>query len=991
MSHASSGDETQVGEQGSLRAPLEPALEVGASIGRYVLIERVGRGGMGVVYSAYDPQLDRKVAVKLLAPTGGGTPTPAAESLLSEAQALARVSHPNVVAIHDVGIERGRVFLAMDFVEGVTLAAWCSRGERSVREILDVFVQAGHGLAAAHQRGLVHRDFKPDNVMIGADGPISVPRAQVMDFGLAQRIRSVNELAEVDDASTAQTGGALAGTPRFMAPEQFAEAELTAQTDQFSFCVALWSALFGQHPFGGDTLAELAANVTAGELREPTNIKVGAHVRAALRRGLALRPEQRWPDMGALLLELSRDPSRTRRRVGLVIGGAALVGGLVGGERLLHARAVEACEREGASIDEVWNDEARRRTSEGLLATGLPRARDTVERIEPWLDRTAKGWAEARTAACVVTQIEGRWDRERAEVSAVCLEERRQRFAATIEVLAEADAGIVDGAVAMTSALPLLDSCVDERYLDHLPVELGDPQQGAQRRALEAALAKAQGDLLAGRREAARETLERTQADAGAIDFGRGVVRAGQMLARIDELEQRYEQAEQGYRRVFVLAMEGGSVHLASVLAADLATVIGVRQRAAAKGAWWIELSLALARRSGVKDDDPQIFQAKHMLAKLSRDDGRFDDALRLAEQASAAGEASLGARHPGMAEVAATLASIHRERGDYDEAVDLARQGVERLGAALGVEHPKMVGALGGLAENLRRVGAIEEAAEIQRRGLAVARKSFPPGHPAVAAARMSVALMLHEQGRSADARPMIERSVAEVEKALGREHVDLMPMLSNLGMVYDVLGDAEGAAGAYGRALAIVDASLPPEHPVRGILLSNLGTAELSMGDFEAALGHHREAMALLEQTHGAEHPHLVIAHANLAQALAGLGRHAESLAAAKRSSAVATAVHEPDHLDVSYGLVGIAAAQLALGDAAAAIEPATRALRIRSARVGVPELRAEAEWTLAQALARGGGDRARANELATAAETFYATGDPEVRAKIEAFLAQ
>ena len=986
MSHASSGDETLVGEGGGTRPRGEPNVEVGASIGRYVLIERVGRGGMGVVYSAYDPQLDRKVAMKLLAPHGLGDPEAAAESLLAEAQALARVSHPNVVAVHDVGIEGGRVFLAMDFVEGATLATWCAERSRSVRELLTIYVQAGQGLAAAHQRGLVHRDFKPDNVMVGNDGPTSAPRAQVMDFGLAQRIVSVGEDG---GPSTTQTGHGMAGTPRFMAPEQFAEEELTAQTDQFSFCVALWIALFGQHPFGGDSLAELAANVSVGEIREPGAVKgVTARLRAALRRGLSLRPEQRWPDMSALLVELSRDPSRTRRRVALVIGGLGLTGALVGGERMLHARAVEACEREGASIEQVWNDEARQRTSEGLLATGLPRARDTFERLEPWLDQTARGWADARTKACLATEVGGRWQSARAELSLVCLERHRQRFEATLAVLAEADAQTVDDAVAGASDLPRLDACVDERYLDHLPAELGDPEHRDERRALRADFAQVQADIFARRNDAARQTLRRMRSEAEAIGFDHMVAQSGRMLAQLEENESNYEAAEEGLRAALLTAMEGGSVHLSSELAGELASTIGQRQRKPAEGRWWNELSMALARRAGVTEQDPQVFRTLHRQSELLLTEGRFDEALTVADEAWTMGEASLGARHPRMAEVAATLANIHRERGDYDEAVELSRRAAQRAEAALGGEHPTMVSMLGVLAENLRRVGQVEEAVEIQRRGLAVAQQVFPAGHPAVAAARMSVAIMLHEQGGSAEARPMIEKSVAEVEAALGPEHLDLMPMLSNLGMVYDVLGDSEGASRAYGRALTIVDASLGSEHPIRGVLLSNLGSAELSMRNFAGALEHHREATRLLEKTHGAEHPHLVIAHANVAQALAGLSLHAESLEAAKRSLAIATVVHEPEHLDVSYGLIGIATAQLALGDAAAAIEPATRALSIRSARAVLPELRAEAEWTLAQALAGSGGDRAKALELAAAAQKFYETGDPGVAAKIRAF---
>ena len=261
----------------------EGALVRGANVGRYLILGLVGRGGMGEVYAAFDPRLDRKIALKLLRETRGPETSAQAaqERLLREAQAIARLSHPNVVVVHDVGAiddetHGVRVYLAMEFIEGQTLASWLAAAPRSWREICGVFAAAGKGLLAAHEAGLVHRDFKPQNVMVGRDGAV-----RVTDFGLA---RDTSDVAEAETTTLdlvhsetrpttdtiALTGtGVLLGTPLYMAPEQFLARPTDARTDQFSFCVALYEALYGERPFPSDSLQTLVGAVVSGRVRQP--------------------------------------------------------------------------------------------------------------------------------------------------------------------------------------------------------------------------------------------------------------------------------------------------------------------------------------------------------------------------------------------------------------------------------------------------------------------------------------------------------------------------------------------------------------------------------------------------------------------------------------------------------------------------------------------------------------------------------------------------
>ncbi|HEY8376005.1 MAG TPA: serine/threonine-protein kinase, partial [Nannocystis sp.] len=304
----------------------EPGVEP-RRIGRFALLRRLGAGAMGVVYAAYDPQLDRKVAVKLLKGEPGAAGPRWQDRLLREAQALAKLSHPNVVQIHDVGSHGDEVFVAMEFVTGMTVRTWLSEQPRSWREIAAVFAQAARGLAAAHAAGLVHRDVKPDNILVGADG-----RVRVVDFGLARFDAEsdepggpglTGELVRTGDVARTATG-ALLGTPAYMAPELFRGHPADALSDQFSLSVALYEALYGERPFPGDTADEVAAAVLRGKIAARTGHErhVPAWLARLVLRGLAHDPAARWPDLDALAAELARDHGRRARR--LALAGVAL-------------------------------------------------------------------------------------------------------------------------------------------------------------------------------------------------------------------------------------------------------------------------------------------------------------------------------------------------------------------------------------------------------------------------------------------------------------------------------------------------------------------------------------------------------------------------------------------------------------------------------------------------------------------------------------------
>jgi eukaryotic-like serine/threonine-protein kinase len=423
-------------------------LDRGATVGRYVVLDRLGAGGMGVVYAAYDPELDRRVALKLLRPDrfGGEAGRP---RLLREAQALARLTHPNVVAVHDAGTFGDRVFVAMELVEGETLRQWLGAGPRPWREVLDRFLPAGRGLAAAHAAGLVHRDFKPENVLLGQDG-----RVLVVDFGLAKALADAveeppGEVAESGDVAPLTEWGVVLGTPAYMAPEQLRGIAADARSDQFSFCVALYEALYGERPFGEGCVVKEA----------PTGTRVPGWLRAVVLRGLKASPAERYPAMDGLLHDLESDPEAVRRRWLAAAAIVILGGGIFGGLGYFQARRAQLCGGTEEKLAGVWNPERKRAVRAAFLATRLPFAEDAWTAVERGLDGYLRSWAAMRRGACEATRVRGEQSAELLDRRMLCLDQRLSQVDSLAGLLARVDARTVQRWPRLLDGLDGLAEC----------------------------------------------------------------------------------------------------------------------------------------------------------------------------------------------------------------------------------------------------------------------------------------------------------------------------------------------------------------------------------------------------------------------------------------------------------------------------------------------------------------------------------------------------
>ena len=811
--HAGGGPgRTEPGRPGSL-------LGRGQVVGRYVVLAKLGAGGMGVVYAAYDPDLDRKVALKMLLERGVASHDARAR-LLREAQALAKFSHPEIVAIHDVGVHAAGVWLAMEFVAGQTLGAWAKQAPRRWPEIVEVMLAAGRGVAAAHAAGLVHRDLKPDNIMVGDDG-----RVRVMDFGLTRAesgfdpeaidpapVEPESERPREDLLVTPLTQhGSLLGTPAYMAPEQFAGvATITAAADQFSFCVTLWQLLYGQRPFAGDSVMALAAAVLAGELQAPpAGKRVPAWLRKLVERGLASEPSARWPSMEALLDALARGQTRARRRgVGLAIGVAGLIGaGVFGWQRWDHAQRVAACEAEAASVDAIWNDAARTKVRDGLLASEVGFAATSAERVLPRLDAHAAGLRAATETACREATVDRRWDADTHARARWCLSERRLELGALVELLAAADARVAESAVTAAAGLDDPSLCVDPRALVHAPAPPTDGQ--AELLAIQAELAQANALASAGKIDEGLAKAEAAEARAEALDWPPLVAAAVRLEGALLKDAGRYPEAEAASQRAYLIAAEAGAWGVAATAATELAYVIGSEQSRTREGRTWVALAEVAARYAG----DP------------------------------------LGMRE---ASRRITLGAMLEADGDYAAAQLEHEQAQAIWERVLGPDHPYVALALNNLGNDLSRQGKLDEAAALQARALAIREQAYGPDHPEVASTYANLGNLDFDRGQFDAAIANYERAMVLWEPSLGAGHPIMGMLHDSLGNAYANKKEFAEAKPEHERAREIFSAALPPDHPYLAVNLGNLAIAEFAL-DPAAALVTLERAMVYYDAHEG------------------------------------------------------------------------------------------------------------------------------------------
>lgn len=799
-------------------------LAPGTRLGNFVVLARIGAGGMGTVFLAFDAELDRRVAIKLLhrSADDAGGPEAARERLLAEAQAMARLQHPNVVTILQTGVHEDRVFLAMEYVEGNSLRGWLAEPGRTDKERLAALVDSGRGLAAAHAAGLVHRDFKPDNVLVGRDG-----RARVTDFGLAARDSEAQERTLVDevpelrnwDEDSSSAGdtqeGSLVGTPSYMAPEQLTGTPADTRSDQFAFAVTAWEAFAGARPFDLDGLRQLAVTQLSAErgelpvarrktgpgaapLAQPSGMPTWVY--RALLKSLSVDPDKRFPSMDALLAQLANDP-RVRRRQRALVAVAGAVAAIGIGSLVLQQQEARAARCSGGTerMAEVFGKRQRGELERAFLATGVADAQERFTRTVSELDAYAATWADMHHESCAATRVREVQSEEVMELRIGCLNRRHNELRSLVGLLVTADEKLVDRGPQAVRSLPSVQMCADIESLT-APVPLPqDPKRREEIRKAQEGLARLEALRAAGR-------LRDGAADARAV---------WDEVAPLDYTPVAAEALM--YRGLFEFATgkrkEGEQTLTEAVFTADRARTDGLR----ARSALW--------------------------LTRLLTDQNRFDEAALWLKLGSAATERA------GSADRLASFmyerrAELQRAQGHFPESLEAW----ERAGQAIEADYG---------AEAIERAPSLSGAANI-----------------------------LSLLGRSEEANARAEQSLRLIERERGPDHVALMAPLYVLTNLQIDAKDFDHALESAERAVSIGRLRFGAESTRTADILDLKATVHQTKGDFAAAVAVYQESLELRRRLLPANHEDLSYSYDGIGQSLLGLGRFTEAREALERA---------------------------------------------------------------------------------------------------------
>jgi tetratricopeptide (TPR) repeat protein len=823
-------------------------IERGQSVGRYLIVDMLGAGAMGVVYRAYDPDLDRALALKVVGDADNGSTAGAKEQarLLREAQAMARVSHSNVIQVFDVGELDTSVYVAMELVDGATLKEWLVP-KRTPNEILDVFEAAGRGLAAAHAQGLTHRDFKPDNVMVDGAG-----QPRVLDFGLArashrpevdestESVRTAENPVSLDTSMT--EAGTLLGTPAYMSPEQYRGEPADHRSDQFAFCVALFEALVGRRPFKGSTVSALAASVTHGRIDLPTRPPVSRGMMQAIVRGLSVEPDARHPSMQALLAALRRQRTKSRS-LGVLVGSAGLAIGAVALVQNSGAPAAPPPPCQGAKedVEELWSSERRHAIAGRFENRAGPRGTRLWTDIEARIDSYLATWAEGRTDACEATRVRGEQSESLLDLRIACYDAQLRSVDATLSALQSADAVAIDNAPDAVSGFSPLDRCTQtERLLETTP----RPTDPATLEALEAV--EARYDALAaqinlGHYEDVLEDARALAKDAEALEYAPILYKSLSVLGDAESEAGTDSAATLAFERALHAAIAAGDSDVAAAAASDLALSVGYFVADTERGLRAIELARAFASRS-LNAESLQMFATEHEAAIYVRK-GEMAKALELHSSV----RDYWSGRDDGTTKVAGALldmGSVYSATGRAKEAVEVIEQAVELRIQDYGDDHPITANALRELGTGLSKLERFDEA-EVQ-----------------------------------------LERALKIQESARGRTTRKVAVLLDDLGRVLRARGDLDGAIARHREAydiLAAIDGGEGPSLVVSGL---NIGYTLNAAGHWEDALAEFVKALEMAERVSGATHPHVVYAANAAASALVDQNRYDDAYVYAKKA---------------------------------------------------------------------------------------------------------
>ncbi len=775
------------------------ASTIGGRVGRYVLLREIGAGGMGTVWEAYDPALDRLIALKLVLDPHGEATGGGASSVEQEARALARVTDPRVVAVHDAGREGAVVYIAMELVRGRTLKAWLEQESRPIEAVVDVLVAAGRGLEAVHRAGLVHRDVKPSNILLGDDGRICVG-----DLGIA-----------LSD-TLARGSGSYAGTPGYMAPEQRERRGSDARSDQYAFCVTAWEALIGCRP------AEAAPART-----------MPAVIRSALERGLRDDPAARWRSLGDLLAALVRWRGRRRRR----LIGAGIAVAVVAAAVLVVAvrrddRGVDVCAATAREIDASWTPARRVALAQAFSALPSPVAAGAWQRTEgvlaAWVDR----WRAARVEACDATTVRHTQPAPVLLRRELCLARRLDQFGALLDALADPDLPSPALAVSAAWALPAPEGC-----LAAAPPDAPAPQPDAPPvRALHERIATAVTLRRLGKPSDAVAVAEAAVHDAEASGDRGLYAQALTELGQCRSVASDHDPAIDAFRRAVQAADRAGLDDLRFEAWAGLGFVIGEIRADQAEGARILAQLGAIYDR--LPPDPLREAVLEERTAAYHRIHGDYPACIEHATRAEALRRAADPRNLDAIAEPLNLVGICHERASRERQAIVVFEQVLELRRRSLGDDHPRTAMIYNNLASVAHSLGDYATAEREHRRALAIRERVLGPEHRDVAQSHNNLANTLAKKGEPADALVHARAARDIWARSVGPRTVLTATATAVMGHAERALGHLDEAERLYREALAIRLEVRGPNHEDVTRVLGDLAKVLVMRGRTAAAI---------------------------------------------------------------------------------------------------------------------------------------------------------
>ena len=908
---------------GVSRARAGAVLAPGTEVGRYRVERLLGAGGMGVVYVAHDTALDRRVALKVLRSDLAGNPEALAERLFRESRLMAKARHPCVITVHDVGRDGDRVFVAMDLIEGETLGTWLRRRPRTVADVVAIFRRAGEGLAAAHRAGLIHRDFKPENVLIELEGE-HVTRVLVTDFGVARA------LAEDADAAPGEASpgrapdltatGVAVGTPAYMAPEQLSGQDVDERADVFGFAVALWEALYGQRPFAGATPAEIRQAMTRPPLppidrpAQAARGRVPGWIQRALLAALVADRAARTPTVNALLAAL--DPGPRRRRWQRLAAAATAV--VLGGGAWLGIAA--------------WPTPA---TGPSPCADGLA--------------ELAYRWGPARAAQARTALGHARADAEGVAAGIMHLDERAAAWTALHQRTCKAQPGEV--AACLAARRLELGAIGDEMVIaspaatefpDKLPDLVGDPAQCATlapallqpRVPTDPALQRAVADLRrrifaleavrddVGEYAAALAAIPDLERDARATGWDMVIAEVLYLRGSIEMVGTDTAASAETLREAAVVAQRAHYDQLAASAWIVLAHTTAIDLHEGQRAFEYLDYAQAAAERIGSARRDV-IAQLLYTRGLIELDAGRFDDGEAHMREALAIAETEAPEY---LSMVVSGLGYALEERGRYLEAAAQYQRALELHLAKSGDGHANEVVYRGRLAFNLSHAGKIPEALTEAEAALVVAEATLDEKHIDRMHAHVGVAEVLRMAGRHAEALASIDRALGMAEAIFGKREQLYGEVLQTRANLLHELGRSREAIADYARACEILAFTAGDDSLSDALCRLEGAMVLIDVGRAREALAVVEAELPVVERVAGAGHVQAGMGHMVRGDALSALGRIRDAAAAYEAARAIFAA----EQVEVGF----LAATEWGLAQVLEKSEPERAALLARSA---------------------------------------------------------